>query len=159
MSSFGREVIQSVGKSIKLSADGNPEVKQGGVTVDWATVAAVSGSDVTLEDGVVVKVGEKYLRYGQTLNKITASGKYGPYDPAAAGSDGRELAPSNGNSFLVNQTMKELDMKSDHPEVIYGGLVFKSRLIQSEAATHTLALGPTLAELLAAFPRLQFVTE
>jgi hypothetical protein len=43
--------------------------------------------------------------------------------------------------------------------VIYGGLVFKDRLIQSGVATHTLAAGPTLAEFLVAFPNIAFVAE
>lgn len=43
-----------------------------GITVDWSTVAAVSGSDVTIpEEGTVIKVGKKYLRFGQIMTKIT----------------------------------------------------------------------------------------
>lgn len=82
--------------------------------------------------------------------------KYGPYDPAAT--DGRAVL-TYGTCFLVNQTMKENDLHSDHPEVLYGGLVWKDRLIQSGVATHTLAAGPTLAELRTAFPLLAFVAE
>ena len=36
-------------------------------------------------------------------------------------------------------------------------MVFLDRVLQSGAAAHTLALGPTKAELLAAFPVLRFV--
>jgi len=157
MSTYSRYTTETVGRSIKVSADGKPEYKAGGVTIDWSTVAAVTGSDVTLLDGLVVKVGEKYLRYGQVLVPITASGKYGPYDPAAA--DGREAAPARNTTFILNESIKEDDIASDHPAVIYGGLVFKDRIIQSGVAAHTLALGPTLAELHTAFPRLQLVTD
>lgn len=157
MSTFGQTTVDTIGRSIQVSADGKPEMKTAGVSIDWSTVTAVSGSDVTYLDGVVVKVGEKALRYGQVLNIITASGKYGPYDPAA--SDGREVVPVNGTSFIVNETIREDEVASDHPPVLEGGKVFLNRIIQSGVATHTLAAGPTLAELLAAFPRLRLVRD
>lgn len=157
MATFGRSIVDTAGRSIQVTADGKPEMKAGGVTIDWSTVTAVSGSDATYLDGVVVPVGSKALRYGQVLVPITASGKYGPYDPAA--SDGRETAPARDTTFIVNETIVETEAKSDHPPVLFGGLCFKSRIIQSGVATHTLALGPTLAELQAALPRLQLVTE
>jgi hypothetical protein len=156
MSTFGRVSLGTVGRSVKVTADGNPEMKAAGVTIDWSTVAAVAGADVTLEDGVLVKIGEKFLRFGQVIAKITASGKYGPWDIAAA--DGRQLLVQ-GDAFILLETVKENDLHSDHPPVLYGGLCFKSRIIQSGVAAHTLALGPTLAELLALFPRLALVNE
>jgi hypothetical protein len=154
---FGRTAIESTGRSIQVSADGRPETKHAGVTVDWTTVAAVTGSDVTLLDGVVVKVGEKYLRYGQVLSLITASGKYGPYDPGAA--DGRQLAPARGEAYIVNETIKEDEIASDFPPVLEGGRVFLGRIIQAGAGAASLAAGPTLANLLAGFPRLTLVKE
>src|SRR3954463_8251158 len=66
MGQFGREVLPSLGKSIQLSSDGRPEFKAGGITVDWATITAVS-ADTTLDDGVVISNGEKYIRYGQVM--------------------------------------------------------------------------------------------
>lgn len=150
---FGRTVIGTVGSSISLSADGKPRPKVGGVTVDWATVAAVSGSDATLNDGVVVPVGRKYLRYGQVLTLITASGKYGPYDPAAA--DGRQTL-ARGKAWLVNRTVTDLDPKGDYPEVIDGGQVWQARLIQVGTGTASLAAGPTLANLETTFPTLEY---
>lgn len=268
MSTFGRQSILTVGRSVRLSADGRPEVKHAGVTIDWSTVAAVSGAAVTLPDGVVVQVGEKYLRYGQLVTAIgvaevqtveftggptagsavitlpavgaeaaqsvtvgatasaasfqaslqalsrigpngatvarsgagsaadpyvytvtfsrqlgnvpeftstntftggttpsvthgtttsgsDAGGKYGPYDPGA--SDGRQTL-SRGFCFLVNETVKENDLHSDHPPAVYGGLVWKDRLVAT-SGTHTLAAGPTYTELEAAFPRIAYVAE
>lgn len=67
---FGRSTLTQVGIGPQVSADGNPIWKAGGVTVDWATVAAV-GSDTTIGD-IVVPNGEKYLRYGQILARIVA---------------------------------------------------------------------------------------
>jgi hypothetical protein len=157
MSAFGFSVQETIGRSIQVTADGKPLMKQAGVTIDWSTIVAVAGSDVLTEDGLTIKIGEKYLRYGQIVVPITASGKYGPYDPAAA--DGRQLAPARDTTFVVNETTKEDSIASDHPPVLYGGLCWKNRIIQSGVAAHTLALGPTLAELQAALPTLQLVIE
>jgi len=151
---YGRQVLGTIGTTIQLSADGEPGAKLAGVTIDWSTVAAVSGSDVTVGDGVVVKVGDKYLRYGQVITRITATGKYGPYDPAL--SNGQELLV-RGRAFLLNRTATNTEPADDHPEVIEAGRVWRARILQSEAATHTLALGPTFVEIGATFPELRFV--
>jgi hypothetical protein len=153
---FGRNVVETAGRSIQVSADGRPEFKAAGITVDWSTVAAVAGSDVTWLDGVIVHVGEKGLRYGQVMCLITATGLYGPYDPGAA--DGRQLLVV-GSIFIVNESMLENELNSNHPPVFDGGLVYLNRVLQSGVAAHTLVGGPTLAELLAAFPRLRLVRD
>src|SRR5512146_3178148 len=68
---YGRVVDTTTGNGLQVTADGRPEWKVGGVTLDWSTVAAVSGSDLTIPyELTVVKVGQKYLRYGQVLTKI-----------------------------------------------------------------------------------------
>jgi hypothetical protein len=69
-------------------------------------------------------------------------GMYGPYDPAAT--DGRQTL-TKGRVFVVNETIRELDHASNHPPVIDGGRVFKSRLLAT-IGTHSLAAGPTFAE-------------
>jgi hypothetical protein len=155
MSTYGRTILESTGRTIQLTADGRPEMKVGGITIDWSTVAAVAGADVTLLDGVLVKIGEKYLRYGQFVAKITASGKYGPYDPGAA--DGRQTI-TKGEFYVLNETMKEDDLTSDHPAAQFGGLVFKSRLIATAGAA-SLAAGPTYANVEANLPRIAYVPE
>jgi hypothetical protein len=66
-STFGRTIFETAGRSIQVSADGRPEAKIAGLTVDWSTIAALAGADITLDDGVVIHVGDKYLRYGQVL--------------------------------------------------------------------------------------------
>lgn len=156
MSTFGRAILESTGRSIQVTADGRPELKHVGVTLDWSTVAAVAGSDVTLLDGVTVKVGEKYLRYGQVITQITASGKYGPFDPAAV--DGRQTL-TRDKAFVLNTTQKEDDLASDHPEAMFGGTAYQGRIIQAGGGAASLAAGPTLAALQTAFPRLTLVTE
>jgi hypothetical protein len=153
---FGRNTIETAGRSIQVSADGRPEFKAVGITLDWATIAAVAGSDVTWLDGLVVKVGEKGLRYGQVVTKITASGLYGPYDPGAV--DGRQTL-ARGDCFVVNESIREDELNSNHPPVFDGGLSFVSRIIQSGGGAASLAAGPTLANLLTAFPRLRLVND
>lgn len=128
-----------------------------GITIDWSTVAAVSGADVTLKDDTKVVVGDKYLRYGQVLCKITASGKYGPYDPAAA--DGRQTL-ARGDAVILNATivLSELGNRDEeHFGALEGGSVWKDRLVQAGTGTASLAAGPQLAGLLAAFPQLRLV--
>jgi hypothetical protein len=88
------------------------------------------------------------------------SGKYGPYDPAA--SDGRQtLTP--GQCCILNTTTLQngilgtfSQMATDHPGAIVGGAAWLNRILAT-SGTHTLAAGPTHAELRAAFPRLTFV--
>jgi hypothetical protein len=114
----------------------------------------VTGSPVTLSDGTVIAVGEKYLRYGQIVCRITTGGKYGPYDPGAG--DGRAVL-TRGACYALNRTALAAEMMDEYCEAIEGGRVWRARLIQSEAVAHTLALGPTFAEVVATFPGFYFV--
>jgi hypothetical protein len=71
MTTFGRQVIGvASGRPVAVSADGAPESKMGGVTVDWSTVTA-AGSDTLWPDGTTVLTGQKALRFGQILAQIT----------------------------------------------------------------------------------------
>lgn len=261
--SYGRTIIENVGKSIQVTADGRPEMKAGGVTLDWTTITAAA-ADITLDDGVEVDSGQKYVRYGQVLcvigtaevqtltftggptagaatitlpasgdesaqtaaavaynataaevaaalNALTrlaangvsvaragagsagdpyvytitfnrrlgnqpqltsthtftggttpttthatstagaGTGLYGPYDTAAT--DGRQTL-SNGEVFIVNETVKEDYLHSNHPPVLFGGMVFKDRVLATSTAAGSLTVGPTWTNLLAAMPRL-----
>src|SRR5690242_6738712 len=72
---FGRtQLPTNTVQPTRVSADGEPRYKAGGITIDWTnTVTAVASNDAVLPDGSIVKVGQKYLRYGQILCKITSS--------------------------------------------------------------------------------------
>jgi hypothetical protein len=268
MSTFGFTTIETIGRSIQVSADGKPEMKSAGISIDWSTVTALS-ADATYLDGVTVLSGQKVLRYGQVVTMMgvaevetvtftggptagsailtlpagdsgpaqstvplaynaaaadvaaalqaltrigpngvtvtvagsgtagapyvytatfsrtlgdvpaltathtftggttptvtiatttpgTGGGKYGPVDFSV--SDGRQTM-ANGQCFILNETVRELDVASDHPPALEGGKVFLDRIIQSGTATHSLAAGPTLAELLAVLPRLRLVRD
>lgn len=258
----------------RVSADGNPQLKPGGITIDWTTVTAASG-DQTLPDGTVIKDTLKYLRYGQimcrigvaevqtytltgiptggsatltfpltpafsaesfvigaadsaatvqatlqALNRVGANGvtvtragdgsstpfvytatynksagdvsaptlttnaltggttptatiatgtpagstagKYGPFDPSA--SDGRATL-ARGESYIMDSTVLQyaagssmISSSNDHyGEAVEGGLLWRDRVLQSAGQTHTLARGPTLAEVETAFPTVRWV--
>jgi hypothetical protein len=72
MADYGRQLLKNSGAGIEVSYDGRPEWKAGGLTIDWSTVAAIAGADYTIPlDLEVVPIGQKYLRYGQVLTKIS----------------------------------------------------------------------------------------
>lgn len=160
---YGRSVIGTIGSGYQLSADGNPRAKIGGVTIDWTTVAAVSGADVTTPNGSVVPIGQKYLPAGSTVVRITSVvngstvGMYGPYDPTTPATDGRQTLAANADCFLLNRDAYASDPKDQYPEAIYGGRVWLARILNTGTGTHTLAGGPTLAEIKSTFPLLEFV--
>jgi hypothetical protein len=157
---YGRQVLSpTIGYPLSVLANLDEVTwKAGGLTLDWATVAA-AGSDVTYINGDVLVTGQKGLRYGQILTRITASGKFGPYDPAA--SDGRQLLV-RGDCFILEHTVFENGVipqlggpPSNHPPALDGGLLWKDRVLMT-TGTHTLAAGPTVTEFLAAFPDVHF---
>ena len=128
---------ETFGRSIQVSADGAPKYKHGGVTFDWTTVPAIAGADVTYEDGVVVKIGERALRYGSIVYRMP-SGHFG------LATDATTLV--RGETFIVNETWLEDDQMSNHPGVIEAGRVFRDRLRVGGAGQ------PTLAAVLAVMP-------
>jgi hypothetical protein len=265
---YGQVSLETFGTGIPLSADGRPEMKHGGVTVDWNTVAAAA-AELVFDDGIPVHVGEKYLRCGQVVTMVGASevetvtftggptagnafltvpasgqevaqttgaiafnataqafqdalaalprlgtaavtvtrtgtginadpyiytvtfgrglgdvpqmtathtftggttptvtiatttagsatgGFYGPYDPSAT--DGRQTL-EKGRCFLVGRTVRQYDLHADYPPVLYGGLLYKGRILATNGAA-SLAAGPTFANLEAALPRMAYAGE
>lgn len=161
---YGRNLLSNnTVQPTRVSSDGSPIYKAGGAMIDWTTVAAV-GSDTTLTDGSVILNGQKFLRYGQVMTKITASGKFGPYDSAAA--DGRQLL-ARGDCFVLDETWTQYgtgsaNLSAQNDQIgglIDGGRIFIDRVIQSGVAAHSLAAGPTLAEFSAAFPAFELVRD
>lgn len=73
MSTYGRQVLTKTGRDVRVLADlQDAQFKVGGITVDWSLVAA-AGGDAVLPDQTPIKSGEKYLRYGQIMAKVTQS--------------------------------------------------------------------------------------
>lgn len=85
-----------------------------------------------------------------TSTQGAGSNKFGPYDPAQT--DGRQLL-NRGDCFILNRTVLEKEYMSMYPQGggITGGLLFKKRVLMT-TGTHSLAAGPTVAEVEAAFP-------
>lgn len=69
---YGRQVLGAVGRAVMAAASMLAHWKHGGITLAWETVAAVN-ADTTLPDDNVVKNGQKYLRFGQILCRITTT--------------------------------------------------------------------------------------
>jgi hypothetical protein len=261
---FGRtQLPNNTVQPTRVSADGSPLYKVGGVTIDWSLGTAVASTDATLADGSVIKVGQKYLRYGQILTKVTTgttqtftgtasggtitytfvrsdngntvttaavsatataavllaaiqavaapgqalsatggalgsapvvvtygsftalgtvgngsatggtvtvaqttagtnSGNFGPYNPSA--SDGTQTL-TRGECFILDETLLQYGSGSSLVSAVNdqvggvfdAGRVFIDRVLHSGTAAHTLALGPTKAEFLTAFPAVQIV--
>lgn len=66
MATYGRTTLGSTGIPLMVSADGCPQWKAGGITIDWSTVTA-EASDRTLGDGTIIKSGFKGLELGTIL--------------------------------------------------------------------------------------------
>lgn len=158
MPSYGRVSTYTTGQPVMVAADAlqNMIWKTGGITLDWATVAAV-GADTTLADGTVIPNGQKGLEYGTILCRITATGFYGPY--ASAATDGRQTL-ARGACFVLNESVLQNApfgigaAVTDHPAVVEGGKVWKARLKAAATGTATL---PAYTALDAALPRLSYV--
>jgi hypothetical protein len=133
---------------------------------------APAGAFTTTQDGIAVMVvnnginiapGNRYLRYGQTMCEETSgpnAGYFGPYDPTAT--DGRQTL-TRGRCFVLNETVIQNDpnggfynpVESDIVGGFDRGRVYWDRILNSGTAGHSLALGPTAAEFLAAFPGIE----
>lgn len=159
MGSYGRELITRVGKGIKVSADGNPLCKAGGITIAWPAVTAQSGDAEIRPEGETVDTnfltnnspaddyaydGEKYLRYGTVVCRIsggTYAGKFAPYGSTPSGGT---LLLTKGDMFILNQTIHEYDYSSDHGgQPIYGGLCFRNRIQANYGSIQTITISAT----------------
>lgn len=129
------------GRSIQLSADGQPIWKSGGVTFDWTTVPAIAGSAVVYEDGVEVEVGARALRYGSVVTRL-GDGRYGLAD------DTTTLV--RGRTFMINETILESDRNSAHFGVVEGGRVYRDRMLVGAAGQ------PTRAAVEAVMPGIRY---
>lgn len=138
--SYGIRLLDTVGRTIQLLANNTGiRWKPGALTVDWDTVPSVA-VPVALEDGIHVEAGAKYLRYGQIMAEITASGKYGPYNTGAA--DGRQTL-TKGKCFLINETVLESDSTSEIIGGLEAGRVWRARLMEVAAYAAVITIDAT----------------
>ena len=176
MASFGQQLIQRLGFGTRVQATGEIEEKLAGVTIAWSAITAASvdtviapsfsstaTTPISTADQMAngyVRAGEKYIRYGTFLWRITAAtdatlvGKFVPYGVTVAGGS---YAKSKGNLFLLNTSVFESDAHSDYCPVIVGGQVWKARLVQNGAGAADTVAGPPQAEIDAALSGLIYV--
>lgn len=84
---YGRQVIGTTGEiGFQILSGADAKWKPAGITIDWGTVYPVA-TDTVLNDGNTILTGNKHLRYGQFMLKITSSGKYGPYTAPMTATD------------------------------------------------------------------------
>ena len=172
--SFGQTrtlFTEQYGRSIQVNADGHPKWKTGGITVDWPSIpacpanggtyygATVADGQVTFEDGVVVKVGEKAIRYGACVVYDAALDTASVVDGDPNGAYRLALAGDTlvrGGTFLVNETVLEEDTNSNNMGVMVGGTMFRDRIVASASATNNLYDGtadaPSIAQIEGAMP-------
>lgn len=72
MSTYGIRVLSTSGREIAAAAGMDAHWKRGGVTLAWEKIAG-AGADTKLSDDTPVKAGQKYLRFGQILCRITTT--------------------------------------------------------------------------------------
>lgn len=149
MGTYGYKEIQRVGTGIQTLVHlHDAEWKAGGVTIDWGSVTAETtdpyrevrpagetSSTNWLSSNApaneFVYLGEKYIRYGTVLCRIsggTSAGKFAPYGSTSIG--GGTLLKTRGNMYICNLSIHEQDTNSDHGKGVFeGGLVWKYRLV------------------------------
>lgn len=72
---YGLSTLSKTGYSVRVSSDGRPEWKIGGITLDPNLLPTNgTGSDLVLLDGATVKNGGNYLLLGTTLCRVTLTG-------------------------------------------------------------------------------------
>lgn len=161
MSTFGYLNYIKVGHGIQVSANGDLQTKAGGITIEWNAVTAASVDAEIRPNGELVNTnflssaspaddfvnaGEKYIRYGTVMCRIsggTSDGKFAPYG-STSGLGGGTLLTSRGNMYILNETVHDTDYHSDHGGTAFsGGLVWKNRLVVNFANIQTITINAT----------------
>lgn len=142
---YGRTVLGRVGGGIQVSADGKPQYKAGGITINWEAITAASstyqltpqGEQATIDsiDSVnaygwidVVESGEKFIRYGTVMCRLiggTYDGQFVPYG-SASGLGSGAISKLRGDVYILNESVHYAE---DNPKAIEGGLLYKHRLV------------------------------
>jgi hypothetical protein len=145
MASYGRQQLDSPGGlPIQVSADGNPDWIPIGITLDWDTIDAVSGSDETYTDGTVVKVGQKGLPLGTILCEITQAEVQtvdlsGADDPT--GGTFTITVPNYGTTDALAYNVSAADVQAALEELVGAGNVTVGKSGFVYTLTFTAALG------------------
>ncbi len=159
MASYGRSVLERVGMSISVSADGNPEVKAGGITIGWGAITAVSADAEVRPEGETVNTsfysnqspaddfiyaGEKFIRYGTIMCRVSGGTYDQKFVPYGTSGTGGTLLFQKGDAFILNRSVHDYSYNSDHDgQAFEGGLVWKNRVQYNIATVQTLTFTAT----------------
>ncbi len=153
---------EKIAGNTRLTADGYPNWMDGGVTIAWELIPAVT-IDTTLPDGTLIRAGHQYIDMGAVMVKVTgggvasAIGKYAPYDSTQT--DGRQTL-TRGDVGLMDDVMIKhragiynLVVDTNITGLIIGGLLWRQRI--KVGGTNQ----ATLANLLVAMPLIELTRE
>lgn len=70
MTTYGRQLLTESGRAVMVACDMDMDWKTGGITLAWVTVAAALAA-TKLPDDTPIRIGQKFLRFGQILCLIT----------------------------------------------------------------------------------------
>lgn len=72
MTTYGTQVLTRTGRPVMVAAGEAEDIgwKVGGITLDWALFALVTGAALTLADDAIVAIGQAYARFGQILCRV-----------------------------------------------------------------------------------------
>lgn len=143
---YGRNVLSSTGRNVMVIADGDLSgMKAGGISLDLSTITAVS-QDTTLTDDTVVLNGQKYLRFGQILTKITIGSKYTVLVSAST-TGGTFTLTATVNGVAATTTALAFDASA---ATVQAALVALTNIgaggatVSLTGTTYTITLSPTL---------------
>jgi hypothetical protein len=145
MSSYGQYNLGGFGSGISCTADGTPRAKVAGVHMFWPGVKALTAAR-TFKDADSVEAGERYIRYGTIIARVTAGATVNGISPigrfvpligtgaagAYTGYNGdatMAVSVAEGDLFLVNRSKHEDEAFSDHVEALDGGRMYIRRLL------------------------------
>jgi hypothetical protein len=125
---YGRQIVGTAGSIIQVIADGKPEWASIGITIDWSTITAVSGTDATYEDGTVVKVGKKGLPFGTILCRegvaevqtVTLANATGGTFALTLGSETTGVIAYNASAAAVQSALEALPSVGAGKAVVSG---------------------------------------
>jgi len=160
MSNYGYNVIERVGMGISVSADGCPQVKAGGITIAFSLITAVAADGEVRPEGETVDTnflsnnspaddyvyaGEKFIRYGTIMSRIsggTSAGKFVPYGTTPVG--GGTLLKTPGDMYVLNRSVHDYNYSSDHDgQAMDGGLWYRNRIQVNYGTVQTLTIDAT----------------
>lgn len=159
MSSYGYNVVERVGHSLSVSADGMPMSKAGGITIGFGAITAVGADAEVRPEGETivtsflsntspaddyVYAGEKFIRYGTVMCRVTGGTYDGKFVPYGTSGTGGTLLKTKGNMYILNRSVHDYNYNSDHDgQAIDGGLLWRNRIQVNYGTVQTVTIDAT----------------